>query len=404
MLKNFLKKLSIITLELLLISGALWYIANKKGIESVGEIGSRIERLAKEVKNGSAQELEQIFPNPSEPVTQSYSWEYAGAKYSLDETLHKSVYQYYRGEPKTFSYNDDDLPTNWEEQYYGMFLKINEADKTIETLADDLKNLGKKHNLNDDQIVDLTLAFVQSIEYDDSKAENILAQSENVFMLRPYELLFEKKGVCSDKSLLAVALLRQMGYGAALFAYEQDNHMAIGIQCPKEYSTYGSGYCYAETTAIGNKIGIIPELDHVTNKTVTSKEMISSDFGASQQDNLKQLGQVTTYQKTSGKEYFGIIATQKIAKEIENLKKSIDEMKIKLALQRKEIQNQESQLKNMKNDLDDLGKSQNIEKYNSLVKKYNNYLEKYKKDIKKFNDSVTLYNKTISRYNALIKQ
>lgn len=402
MLKNLLKKLLIIALELVLIAGALWYIAEKKGIKSIAEIGPSLERLAEESVEKINSEPEVPFPELTQSKKRNFAWQYGGAKYELDETLHQSVYEYYQNQPKSFSYTGT-LPNDWQEKYYGMFLQINPADKSIATLATDLQDLGKKHNLNDDQIVDLTLAFVQTIEYDDAKAENILAKVEGVEMLRPYETLFEQKGVCSDKSLLATALLRQMGYGVALFAYEQDNHMAIGIQCPKEYSTYGSGYCYAETTATGNKIGVVPELDSASNKTVTASEL-SFDFGNEQQNNLKELGQVMVYQKTSGKEYRGIVQTQKNIKETENLKKSINVMKKELTAENKKIQDEETQLKKMQNELDELKNEQNVEKYNELVKKYNNYLEDYKKDVKKYNESVALYNKAIARYNILIKQ
>jgi hypothetical protein len=313
------------------------------------------------------------------------------------------VYQYYQSQPKSFSY-DGTLPSNWEEEYYGMFLKTNEGDKSISTLASDLQSLGKKHGLNNDQIVDLTLAFVQSIQYDDAKAKDILAKTDGVSMLHPYELLYEQKGVCSDKSLLTVALLRQMGYGAALLAYEQDNHMAVGIACPKQFSTYGSGYCYAETTAVGNKIGIIPDFDASSNKTVTVEELSSLDSAQTEQAKLQQLGQVTMYQKTSGAEYAGIIATQKIASEIGLLKKNIDSSLPDVLAQKKTIQDELDQLQVMKKNLDAQKNAQDIEDYNSQVKKYNDFLESYKNDVKKYNNTVTLYNNSIARYNTLIKQ
>jgi Skp family chaperone for outer membrane proteins len=223
-------------------------------------------------------------------------------------------------------------------------------------------------------------------------------------MLTPYELLFQQRGVCSDKSLLAIAILRQLGYGTAIFAYEQDNHMAIGIACPQNYSTYDSGYCYAETTAVGNKIGIIPDFDPGSNKTVIAKELTAFDANQPQQASSQQLGTATIFQKTSGKQYSGIIQTEKIASEIESLKKTINDMLPKLQVQQKLIAAEEKELKNLKNDLEALQNNQNVEKYNTLVGKYNNLFATYKKDVKKYNDSAALYNKSIQRYNVLIKQ
>ena len=399
MLKNWLKKIIIISLELLLISGALWYVAEKKGIKSANEIIPAIQNAALETAQNIEEKTIEPFPAQVSPIKRTYNWEYKGIKYKLEETLYKSSYEYYKSQPKTFSYNGE-LPADWEEDYYGMFLKIAEGDSTIAQLANDLKMLGQKNKLTDDQIVELTLSFVQSIQYDDAKAKSILAKSDNVSMRSPYEVLFEQLGVCSDKSILTAALLRQMGYGTALFAYEQDNHMAIGIQCPKSSSTYGDGYCFAETTSVGNKIGILPSFDTESNKTVEVEQLASFDV----QTNLKQLGDVKVYQQTTGKEYLGVANTQKTIAEIESLKKSISSSLLKLQSLKKIIASQENELESMKKDLEKYQKTQDEEKFTKLLKKYNDLIVVYGKNVKKYNNDAALYNQTVARYNTLIKQ
>jgi hypothetical protein len=397
MLKNWLKQIFLISLELLLISGALWFVAQKRGIEKPSEIIPALQKATTEIEN---KVVEKSFPAPAEQSVHNFSWEYQGAKYSLKETLYQSSYDYYHSQPKGYSYVGP-LSANWEEDYYGMFLKTNPQDQTISQLAKDLQDLGARHKLTSDQLVDLTMAFVQAIPYDDAKAKQILAQAGNVGMRYPYEVLFENLGVCSDKSLLATAILRQMGYGVAIFAYEQDNHMAIGIECPKNYSTYGSGYCFAETTASGNKVGVIPTFDANSNKTVGAVQL--SNLDQNQQTKLQQLGQVTIFQKTSGKQYSGIIATSKILAEIETLKKSIASQFSNIQIAQKNLKNQQGNLESTKKELDAYQKAQNIEKFNSLVEKYNSLLEDYQNDVKKFNNNVTLYNQAIKMYNTLIQ-
>lgn len=401
---NWLKKIGIAIVELAVIAVLLLVVYQKKGFENPSQIIPAIENFAQksagDLKNSGAKSE---FPQLADPVKKTFNWEFKGAKYSLDETLYGSVYEFYKSQPKKFSYSGE-LKPNWEEEYYGMFLKRPEDDKSISALASDIQVLGKKHGLSDDQIVDLTLAFVQSIQYDDAKAKNILAKTGNETMLYPYETLFEQAGVCSDKSLLATVLLRQMGYGTAIFAYNQDNHMSIGISCPQNYSTYGSGYCYAETTSSGNKIGIIPTFDATSNKTVDASALPSLDSTQSQSAKLGQLGQATIYQKTVGKEYLGIIQTQKIIAEIDSLKKTIENLFAQIQSQKKTITKEEKTMSDMKNNLDANYGNQNVEKYNSLVSQFNDFLDGYKKDTKKYNEMVTLYNKTIARYNLLIKQ
>ena len=401
---NFLKKIGIVFIELAVIGGLLLFIYDKKGFEDPRQAVLAIKDLAQEAVGEAKEEIEKVpFPAQEDPVSRVFNWEYRGVKYTLEQTLYQSVYAYYKSQPKSFSYVGE-LKADWEDEYYGMFLRLNENDKSISTLAADLQVLGKDKNLSDDQIVDLVLAFVQSIPYDDAKAKNILAKTGGETMLYPYETLFEQAGVCSDKSLLATVLLREMGYGTAIFAYEADNHMAIGIECPNDYSTYGSGYCYSETTSTGNKIGIIPSFDSVSNKAVDTSSLETLDSVQSQNAKLGQLGQVTIYQKTSGKLYSGIIQTQKIAKEIDGLKNEIEKLLPVIQSQKKSIKSQEKKLEDMRGDIEDYEKDGNIEKYNSTVKKYNDLLEEYKKDVKKYNNDVGLYNKAIQRYNVLIKQ
>lgn len=398
MLIHWIRKIGIILIELAVILGALWFIASKKGIEHLAQIAPALQQEI----NGATQK-EAIFPQLESPIERKFTWSYQGVKYNLSLPLDNAVYEYYKTQPKSYSYAGD-LPANWEENYYGMFLKANANDQSIEKLATKLQALGKDHKLSDDQTADLVMSFVQSIEYDDTKAANILDKTGKETMQYPYETLFLQKGVCSDKSLLAIAILKQLGFGTAIFTYEQDNHMAIGIECPKNYSTYGSGYCYAETTSIGNRIGVIPGFDRSTNKAVTAKALENFDSSQVQQLNLQELGQVTIFQKTNGKQYAGIIETKKIADELDALRKKIDSMLPQLQTQQKLIKNEEKKLTSLKNELKVVQDEQNSGKYNKLVREYNDLLKTYEKDIKKYNESASLYNKSIARYNVLIKQ
>lgn len=395
-MKNFLKKFLIVFLELVIISGILWFIAEKRGIHNFGQLVPALETRIQ-------QAIPQNFPELSQPVVKNFSWNYKGSKYQLSLTLHQSAYKFYQNQPKTYSYGGQ-LPNNWEDDYYGMFLKVNEKDQTISELADKLKALGSKHSLTSDQTVELALAFVQAIDYDDAKAGNILAKTGNESMLYPYETLFEQRGVCSDKSLLAISILKKLGYGTAIFTYEKENHMAIGVACPKSYSTYGSGYCYGETTSTGNKIGIIPQFDTQSKKTVDITELATFDAEQSQQTSLQELGKVTMYQITKGKEYDGIIETKKIESEISQLKVQMKTSLEQVNSQKATVANEISELESQKNTLENLKDDQNFEKYNAKAEKYNALLEKYKKDAKTYNENVTLYNRAVARYNSLIKQ
>jgi len=394
MLKNFLKKFVVVVLELAIVASCLWFIAQKKGLKSVQQVVPMVEQ-AVTGKNSAP------FPELADPAAKTYAWEYKGARYSVSETLYKSVNDYYAAQPKEYSYIGS-APANWEEDYYAMFLKTNPSDQTITTLANDISAQGKKHNLSDDQIAELTLDFVQSIPYDDAKAKQILTGDQSVTMEYPYETLFSDAGVCSDKSFLATDLLRALGYGTALFTYDQQNHMAIGIQCPKQYSTYGSGYCYAETTATGNKIGIIPDLDPTNNRA--SALIAAQNFDVQQQLATKQLGEVKVYDSTTGKSYDAIANTVADQQQMDSLQKDIKSMVSDLASKKNQITADGNALKNLKNNLDGLKNSGDYQKYNAQVNTYNDQVKSYQNEISIYNNEVTLYNQKVKSYNALLQE
>jgi hypothetical protein len=74
----------------------------------------------------------------------------------------------------------------------------------------------------------------------------------------PYETLYLNKGFCSDKTFLGVAILRELGYGAAILDFPEINHSALGLACLKEQSFNFSGYCYVEMTNYFPP-GIVPQ-------------------------------------------------------------------------------------------------------------------------------------------------
>ncbi|MEF8847487.1 MAG: hypothetical protein V5A57_03615, partial [Candidatus Paceibacterota bacterium] len=196
-------------------------------------------------------------PQPKQEVKEdtnkkqvNYQWRYNKQKYELSATLHESTYNYYGNQPKEYTYTGT-KPKNWKEEYYNAFLQTAESDNTFSELTSKLKELGEQSDLSEDQVVELTVSFVQSIPYDEKKS-----LEETFKASYPYEVLYEKKGVCSGKSFLGALLVKELGYGVALFSFEEANHMVIGIKCPEQYDSYNSGYCYTELTTSGWKIGI----------------------------------------------------------------------------------------------------------------------------------------------------
>jgi hypothetical protein len=390
-LKSFLKFIGL----LIVVAVLGWYIGF---LTQVGDIQT-LNKTGNEETTAPIRK----FPELQDPKTLDFNWTYQHRPYDIKLSLYKSVYDFYRSSPKDYTYYET-LPPNWEEDYYGMFIKINPQDKTIPDLANQLKALGVRSGLTDDKIVELATAFVQAIPYDNERAQKIERNDPNEKPNYPYELLYLQSGVCSDKTFLLDALLQQMGYGTALFEYKQEKHIAVGIKCPAEDSTYDSGYCYTETTQTGHKIGVVPDISPDTNIGIVKKQIGTFDSAQQQAENTLKLGQVAIYQKTDGKSYAGIELTIKTQAQIDSLEKEIADLKQQLTPQKSQLDSASKAIDDQSAKMSDLKKSKDVASYNSMVPIYNNQVAEYKKAAGAYNQKVSLYNQKVGQYNQLIKQ
>jgi hypothetical protein len=88
----------------------------------------------------------------------------------------------------------------------------------------------------------IAISIVQNIPYDYDQLYN------GGIWRYPYEVLYYNKGICSQKSMLLVCILRELGFGCALLNFENQSHEAVGIHAPSQY-TYTNEYAFVETTA-----------------------------------------------------------------------------------------------------------------------------------------------------------
>lgn len=112
----------------------------------------------------------------------------------------------------------------------------------IDSVCARLRTIADKRGLDSDRYVELIAKYVQTMPYDFDKLAVPTANARF-----PVETLVERTGVCSDKSMLMVALLAHEGYDVALLAFEAENHMTAGIKGPgTQYRN--SGYLLIEST------------------------------------------------------------------------------------------------------------------------------------------------------------
>lgn len=347
------------------------------------------------------------LPAAADPKLIRFEWQYGGRSYALSETLYGSYYRFYRSLPTGIPLGDTGVQDRtWWAALDALFLRAIEGDMTISRLAPALRELGQAQKLSDDQLVELVAAFVQDIPYDQAKTDRreqgLDTDAEKVTY--PYEVLYDQKGVCQDKSYLAYHLLQELGYGVAIFLFPDpaDNHMAVGVRCPAQYSNYNSGYCFLETTGTGNKIGMIPELSAATRVATADIEIgdINTDQSAGQ---YQSLGRVEVINAIEGKEYTGIVATIKTRDELERLRTTIAGYRRELKTLGATVESEESTLEKYMDKLDKLKRQERYEDYNDLVEEYNDLAAKLKKHITAYNALVIKSNAAIQRYNTLGK-
>lgn len=349
-------------------------------------LGVSNTNLAK-IKISETVKISPAINNDQKTVT--YSWTYQNKKYSLTENLSVDLYQQYLNSAKVYSYPEKNPPASPRDNYYAMLISEKSNDSYINKLLNNLKIIAEQEGFQEDQLAEFVLAFVQYIPYDEAKAA-----ANKIVVNYPYETLYKQSGVCSDKSFLAILLLRKLGYGAILFDLPEANHSAIGIQCPIADSTYGSGYCYVETTNYF-PIGIIPQ--SLNSGIAEGENAIEDVFKTA------NFGSVEYYQKTTGKVYLGISATKEKVSNIKNLKSEIDKSIQKLMILKNEINSAKTNLNNLKSQLDNYQAAGDWQNYNNSVPTYNAAVIKYNNQIDDYQILLSAHNSNIDKYNQAQK-
>jgi hypothetical protein len=118
--------------------------------------------------------------------------------------------------------------------YYLDYINEDIQDENLSTLITYIDGIGEITENDDARIA---ISIVQHLPY----------ASFSKTVQYPYVTL-TRGGDCDDKSTLLAYLLKNMGYGVALFYFEEEKHMAAGIKCNDEFGYQDSGYCFIETS------------------------------------------------------------------------------------------------------------------------------------------------------------
>lgn len=340
-------------------------------------------------------DLAKIPSAPSAPAykTLHFAFKYQNVDYELIKEMSTAQYESYKNSPKVYSYVVGHEPANLHDAFYGMFLKIKDGDTTQAEILDRFRSIANTNGWTGDQLAEFALAFVQYIPYDSAK---VLDGKLNTNPFYPYETIYLDKGVCSDKTFLALSLLRQLGYGAAILDFPDINHTAVGISCPVEYSLGGSGYCYVETTNYF-PVSIIPQSINAGQAEIAGNEF-SSLFSPA------NLGKIEILQATSGRTYQGMAAIRAKVKSFQDSQENLKAMKTELESLDSLLASQESGIDELKARMDSYYSSGRISEYNELVPAYNSLADKYNADLAIYRQKVEQYNKETLAFNQAVKE
>lgn len=197
-------------------------------------------------------------------MKQEYAWVYNQKPYTMQLILNSRTYEYYKNSDKRLLFTKDSA--------IGKFMNIKDNDNLITMIVNKLFILARKNKIAEKDIPEFAAAFVQYIDYDSAKAAKILVQKwdADTELNFHYETVFRNKGVCTDKSILLVSILRKLGYGAAVLLMENEKHAAAAILSSADNTLNGSGYKYIETTSPA-PIGEIPPRIHTDKIEILQK-------------------------------------------------------------------------------------------------------------------------------------
>ncbi len=157
-------------------------------------------------------------------------------------TVYGGVNHYVSELPRTLPLEEGSIPFRVDFKLRSIEDKVQR--EAILPLVKRIQNLAPENKVEQARIA---ISLVQNIPYGASEKNTFAGDTKINYSRYPYEVLYEQKGVCSGKSQLLTFLLKEIGYGTAIFFFPEENHEAVGIKCPVEESFYGSGYCFVET-------------------------------------------------------------------------------------------------------------------------------------------------------------
>jgi len=337
------------------------------------------------------------YPGLSNPKTVTMNCDYHGKKLTLSETLYGSLDNYYK--------NDPDKKSAYLKNQESNFVFSYSQDTTVKDVSSKIAAIGVENGLDKDQTLDLGACFLQSIPYDNDKAQKILGPDFSKFPISevipryPYETLYDFTGICTDKTFLGAAVLSDLGYKTSIMTFDADKHMSLGVGVADGYGSYGTKYGIMELTGTGFLVGDIPELSSGVGLAINNFQTIpklNSD-NTSQTVQVKLSDPSNVISVSDGLSYGRIVQRTAVRTKLEELKPQLDLLKSAYQSAQDVLAQIETKLKAAENTY---SVSPGSASYNAYLQVYNNYQTNYNTAQAKINS----YNQMVNLYNSYVEQ
>ena len=182
-----------------------------------------------------------IYGNQSFPEFSSFDYVLDGNSQIINFTLYHSVVNYLLTLPDSITYTNGQQPLRSD----FTLLRLNEPiqESLLSPFVKEIENLAPNDKTDQARIA---VSLVQNIPWGSSGRTVSFENVQANYSRYPYQVLYDNQGLCSEKSELLAFILRDLGYGVALFYYPLEDHEALGIKCPVQDSLDGTGYCFVE--------------------------------------------------------------------------------------------------------------------------------------------------------------
>lgn len=336
------------------------------------------------------------YPELTGPRELTLNCDYHGKNLVVTETLYGSLDDYYRTDPtKKSAY----LHNNEKD-----FVFSYEKDGTIKELANKIRDVGATNSLSGDQVLDLSACFIQNIPYDEAKAALILGPDfskqpiSQVIPRYPYETLYDKTGICTDKTYLGAAVMRELGYQTSIMTFDAQKHMSLGVAVPTGYGSYGTSYGIMELTGSGFLVGDVPELNSVAGLAINNYQTLPAGDGAENTVSQLKLAAPTNVIDLSAGTIYSRIVERSVTKQ------KLDELKPQLDVSQTTYKQAATALQTAEANLTTAEATYKVSPTNSTYAAYTKAYNQYQASYNDAQSKINQYNKLVNLYNSYVEK